>query len=174
MLKKLISTEELNAYRRLQLEHDDKFHHKIFVLDIYRRMNHIALPLAKYIYPLASLLALVAENKRAFIDSFIMVVSASNFIGIRLSIDLVIGNKGSINARIIDRCIKLLSGLAKPCEATDHQEDYPIWATWNQTIQEFFTLLVHKARLGNIFLLEETAHRLASVKKNICSAIFYR
>ena len=164
MLKQLISAEELNAYQRLQMEHDDKFHHEIFVLDISRRMNHIALHLAKYLYPLFSLPVSAPENKRAFIDSFIMVVSASNLLGILLSIDLVIDVRNT-SATFIGTYIQLLAGLAKACEATDHQEDYPIRATWNKTMQKFFSLLVREAGLRNISLLEEAAHRLASVEK---------
>lgn len=161
----MISTEELNTYQRLQMEHDDKFHHEIFVLDISRRMNHIALHLAKYLYSLFSLPVSAPENKRAFIDSFIMIVSASNLLGISLSINSVVDDVNNTNATFIDTYIQLLAGLAKACEATDHQEDYPIRATWNNTIQKFFSLLVREAALRNISLLEEANHRLASVEK---------
>ncbi|MBD2304216.1 hypothetical protein H6G17_01595 [Chroococcidiopsis sp. FACHB-1243] len=165
MLKQLISTEKLNAYQRLQMEHDKTYHHEIFVLDISRRMNHIALHLAKYLYPLFSLPLSAPENQRAFIDAFIMVASASNLLGIPLSIDLVIDDLGNTSATFINTYIQLLAELAKGCEATDHQEDYPIRATWNKTIQKFFSLLVREASLRNISLLEEATHRLASVEK---------
>ncbi|MDZ8184350.1 MAG: hypothetical protein RMX96_05725 [Nostoc sp. ChiSLP02] len=164
MLNKLISTEELNAYQRLQMKHDEIYHHEIVVLDISRRMNHIALHLVKYLGILSSIPISAAENNRAFIDSFIMIVSASNLLGIYLAKELLIDKINSINGNFIDEYILLLAELAKACEATDHQEDYPIRATWNRNIRKFFYLLLREAHSRNISILEESRRRLASVE----------
>ena len=165
MLEKLISTEGLNTYQRLQMKHDEIYHHEIIVLGVSRRMNHVALHLIKYLGSLSSLPVSASENRRAFIDAFIMVVSASNLLGISLARELAIDEPNNINGSFIDDYIQLLAELAKACEATDHQEDYPIRATWNKNIRKFFFLLVREARSRNISLLEEASHRLASVEK---------
>jgi hypothetical protein len=164
MSDKLISTEELNAYQLLQMKHDEIYHHEIIALGISRRMNHITLHLAKYLGILFSLPVSAAENKRAFIDSFIMIVSASNLLGISLAKELVIDGINYIDGNFIDEYIRLIAELAKACEATDHQEDYPIRATWNKNIRRFFFLLVCEAHTRNISILEESSRRLDSVE----------
>ncbi len=167
MLNQLISTEELNSYQRLQMKHDEAYHHDIIALGISRRMNHIALHLIKYLGILSSLPISAAENRRAFIDSFIMIVSASNLLGILLAKEWTINGMhyNYINGNFIDEYIQLLAQLAKACEATDHQEDYPIRATWNNNIRKFFFLLIKEADSRNISILEESIQRLASVEK---------
>lgn len=165
ILEKLITAEELNAYQRLQMKHDEVYHHEIFVLGVSRRMNHVALHLIKYLGSLSSLPVSASENRKAFIDAFIMVVSASNLLGISLEKDLVIDEANDIDETFINEYIQILAELAKACEATDHQEEYPIRATWNKNIQKFFFLLVREANSRNISLLEEAIHRLASVER---------
>ena len=164
MLQKLILPEELNAYQRLQMKHDEIYHHEIFAQGVSRRMNHVALHLIKYLGSLSSLPVSAAENKKAFVDAFIMVVSASNLLGISLARDLVVNETNNLSQTFIDEYIQLLAELAKACEATDHQEDYPIRATWNKNIRKFFSLLVSEANSRDISLLKEASKRLASVK----------
>lgn len=164
MLDKLISTEELNAYQRLQMRHDEIYHQEIVALGVARRMNHITLHLVKYLGILASTPVLAEENKRAFIDSFIMIVSASNLLEISLVKHLDCDKINHIESNFIDEYIEIISQLAKACEATDHQEDYPIRSTWNKNISRFFLLLVHEAQSRNISILEESSRRLASVE----------
>ena len=164
MSEQLVRAEGLNAYQRLQLKHDAVYHSEILMLGVSRRMNHIALHLIKYLGSLSSLPDSAPENRRAFIDAFIMVVSASNLLGIHLVKNLVIDETNDIDSPFIDEYIQLLAQLAKACEATDHQEDYPIRATWNKNIRKFFSLLVREATLRNISLLEEASRRLASVE----------
>lgn len=165
MLQKLISTEELNSYQRLQMKHDEIYHHEIFALGVSRRMNHVALHLIKYLGSLSSLPVSAAENKKAFVDAFIMVVSASNLLGISLARDLVVNETNNLSQTFTDEYIQLLAELAKACEATDHQEDYPIRATWNKNIRKFFLLLVRESKFRNVSLLEEASRRLASVER---------
>lgn len=165
MSENLISTEGLNAYQRLQMKHDEIYHHEIFALGVSRRMNHVALHLIKYLGSLSSLPVSASENRRAFIDAFIMVVSASNLLGISLARDLAIEEANNIDGTFINEYIQLLAELAKACEATDHQEDYPIRATWNKNIRKFFSLLVREATSRNVSLLEEASCRLASVER---------
>jgi hypothetical protein len=161
----LISTEKLNTYQSLQLKHDEVYHHEIFVLGISRRMNHVALHLIKYLAPLSSLPISAPENKKAFIDAFIMVVSASNLLGISLANNLVINEFTNSSQDFINTYIQLLAELSKACEATDHQEDYPIRATWNKNIRKFFILIIREADFRSISILEEATHRLNSVKR---------
>jgi hypothetical protein len=165
-LFEIISAQELNAYQRLQKKHDEAYHHEIFVLGVSQRMKHVVLHLVKYLDLLFSLPVSSLENKRAFIDSFIMIVSASNLLGISLAGSLSTVEVNSFDENFINEYIKLLSGLAKACEATDHQEDYPIRAMWNKNIQRFFLLLVHEAISRDISILEEASQRLASVEMN--------
>ncbi len=165
MQEKLILGEKLIAYQRLQMRHDEVYHHEIFVLGISRRMNHVALHLIKYLAPLFSLPSSAPENKKAFIDAFIMVVSASNLLGISLVKDLVIDEFSNSSQDFVNTYIQLLAELSKACEATDHQEDYPIRATWNKNIRKFFILLIREAESRGISILEDASHRLASVKR---------
>ena len=164
-LCKAVFAEELDAYQYLQMKHDEIYHREIFVLSISQRMNHVALHLVKYLASLFSFPVSAAENRKAFIDSFIMVVSASNLLGLSLSKHLVIHEENNFDEDFIKEYIKLLSNLAKACEAADHQEDYPIRASWNKNIQDFFSLLVCEANLRNVSLLEEAITRLTSVEK---------
>lgn len=159
-----ISDEGLNAYQRRQINHDYVYHHEICVLDISRRMNHVTLHLAKYLNPLSSLPISEPENNKAFIDSFIMIVSASTLLNISLVEELRIEEEN--RRSFIENYIQLLSSLAKACEATDHQEDYPIRVVWNKTIRKFFRLLVHEATSRNISLLTEANRRLDCVESN--------
>jgi hypothetical protein len=166
MPEKLISSESLNTYQLLQIKHDEIYHHEILVLGIARRMNHVVLHLIKYLAPLSSFPISSSENRKAFIDSFIMVASASNLLGISLARNLEINEvDAAADAIFIDRYIQLLAELAKACEATDHQEDYPIRITWNENIQKFFLLLLRESASRNISIVEEASHRLASVER---------
>lgn len=159
-----MSNEELNTYQRLQMKHDDIYHHEIVALGISRRMNHIVLHLVKYLGILSSLPVSSVDNNRAFVDSFIMIISASNLLSISLSQEFLIDEKDYVAGNFIDEYIQLIASLAKACEATDHQEDYPIRATWNKNVKKFFLLLVREAKLRNISILEESKKRLYSVE----------
>ncbi|MFM6139523.1 MAG: hypothetical protein ACKO3K_14585 [Cuspidothrix sp.] len=165
MLDQLISTEELNAYQRLQMKHDELYHPEIIALGVSRRMNHITLHLVKYLGILSSTPISAEENKRAFIDSFIMIISASNLLAISLSKDLGLDHINYLDINFIDEYIRLLAELAKACEATDHQEDYPIRSTWNKNIRRFFSLLMRESYSRNIPILEESSKRLDFVEK---------
>ena len=161
----VISTERLNAYQSLQMKHDEVYHPEIVALGVSRRMNHIVLHLIKYLGSLCTLPISAPENKKALIDSFIMIVSASNLLGIPLAKDLEIDIANDTNEIFINVYIQLLAELAKACEATDHQEDYPIRATWNKNIRKFFLLIVREASSRNISILEDASYRLVSVER---------
>lgn len=165
MLHQHFSIEELNAYQRLQMKHDEIYHHDIVVLGVHRRMNHITLHLAKYLSSLLCLPTTNPNNRRVFIDSFIMVVSAGNLLGISFVKEFEIQYENSINEPFINQYSQLLSELAKACEATDHQEDYPIRTTWNKTIRKFFILLVNEAIVRNISILDEASKRLYVIEQ---------
>ncbi|MBD2204899.1 hypothetical protein H6G33_04435 [Calothrix sp. FACHB-1219] len=159
-----ISVEILNDYQLLQMQHDKIYHYEIVALGISRRMNHIVLHLVKYLGILSSMPASSRENSRAFIDSFIMIVSASNLLGISLAKE-VFSNKINYGfGNFIDEYIHIIAELAKACEATDHQEDYPIRATWNKNIIKFFLLLIREAESRNISIIEESSRRLVCVE----------
>jgi hypothetical protein len=175
MSSKLISTTEISDYQYLQMKHDEIYHHEIVALSISKRMSHITLHLVKYLGILSSKPVSSAENHRAFIDSFIMIVSASNLLGISLEKELSTNDINYTAYNFIDEYIGLLAQLAKACEATDHQEDYPIRATWNNSILRFFFLIAHEAGLRNISILKESSQRLASVEsKNPLNDILRR
>jgi hypothetical protein len=164
MPEELISTKSLNSYQRLQMKHDEIYHHEILVLGIARRMNHVVLHLIKYLAPLSSFPVSAPENRKAFIDTFIMIVSASNLLGISLARNLETSEEDNATEIFINQYVQLLAELAKACEATDHQEDYPIRLTWNKNVQKFFLLLLQEAASRNISIVEEASHRLASVE----------
>jgi hypothetical protein len=156
----------LNAYQILQLRHDKLFHQEIFVLDISRRMNHIALHLTKYLGSLYYSPMLASGYRKAFIDAFIMVVSASNLLGISLAHYLSsAASQEEIEGDFICNYIQSLSSLAKACEASDHQEDYPIREVWNKNIKTLFLLLLRESALLNVDVLREARERLVAVEK---------
>jgi len=162
----LVSSEELISYQSLQMKHDGKYHHEILVLGTSGRMNHIALHLMKYLATLSSLPVSDSTNKRAFIDSFIMTVSACNLLGISLE-KQVLSNEvvPYTSESFIEQYIIILGKIAKACEATDHQEDYPIRSTWNESIRSFIDLLFHESTSRKVSLLEEASSRLAAVER---------
>ncbi|MDX2213545.1 MAG: hypothetical protein SFY66_09670 [Oculatellaceae cyanobacterium bins.114] len=166
MSDNLSLTKKLDAYRRLQMKHDEIFHFEILALGVSRRMSHIALHLIKYLRPLSSLPVSAPENKRALVDAFIMVISASNLLGVSLSVDPISNEDINPDKSFINTYVQFLADLAKSCEAADHQEDYPIRATWNKAIQQLFFLLSKEAAARNINILEEAACRLTSVEKS--------
>ncbi|MBW4538980.1 MAG: hypothetical protein KME43_07505 [Myxacorys chilensis ATA2-1-KO14] len=161
----VISIEKLDSYQRLQLRHDKIYHPEILLLRVAERMNHIALHLTKYLGALYSLPNSAVENRKAFIDSFIMVVSASNLLGILLSESLESDEVTDTAETFIKGYIQILSEIAKACEATDHQEDYPSRRILNRNIRSLFTLLLCEAASRNISILDEASHRLVSVER---------
>ena len=163
--RQIALAEELKAYQLLQMEHDKIYHSEIVVLGISRRMSHVVLHLIKYLDPLCSTPSTCSSNKKAFIDSFIMIISASNTLGIPLFFNLEIEETNNNGVGFISEYIQILAKLAKACEATDHQEDYPIRAVWNNNIKSFFCLLLNESKVRKINILEEAKNRLASVER---------
>lgn len=156
----------LNAYQTLQLRHDKIFHQEIFVLDISRRMNHIVLHFTKYLGSLVSSPMLSSEYRKAFVDAFIMVVSASNLLGISLAYYLSnVAPQERIGEDFVCNYIQILSRLAKACEAADHQENYPIREVWDENIKNLFLLLLQESALLNVDILREAKERLRGVEK---------
>jgi hypothetical protein len=171
MLKQPVKSERINAsqidsYQLLQMKHDEIYHPDILSLGVPRRMNHITLHLVKYLGALCSSSVPLLEKKRAFMDSFIMVVSASNLLGISLSKCLDGRTFEGFSNDFIGSYINMLSKLAKACEATDHQEDYPIRAVWNESVKEIFWLLICESENYEVNLLDDCYQRLRSVECN--------
>jgi hypothetical protein len=171
MLKQPVKAERIDAsqidsYQLLQMKHDEIYHPDILSLGVPRRMNHVTLHLVKYLGALCSSSVPLLEKKRAFVDSFIMVVSASNLLGIPLSRCLNGEKLECATNGFISSYINVLSKLAKACEATDHQEDYPIRAVWDGSVRELFRLLICESEDYGVNLLDDCSQRLASVEGN--------
>lgn len=97
-----------------------------------------------------------------FIDSFIMLVSASNVLGISLyEIELIDTN----NTKFIQIFTTAIAKLAKACEAADHGENYPIQEVWRENIILLFSLIVNNCELANIIKLAK--NRLLDVECKI-------
>jgi hypothetical protein len=175
MSTKSILTTEISNYQSLQIQHDIIYHPEIVVLGIAKRMNHIILHLVKYLGVLSSTPTSTYQNRRALIDSFIMIVSASNLLSISLEKELVNNDQNDTNEAFINKHILLIAELARACEAVDHQDDYPIRATWNKNIIKLFSLVVNEASLQNISIVKEASERLHEVEtKNPLSNILQR
>lgn len=159
------SLDSLSSYQFFQRQHDLAYHHDIMVLGISRQMSHVTLHLIKYLNALSSKHMSDPENKRSFVDSFIMTISASNLLGISLSkIDLLEPVCLS-DESFISVYIKILSDLAKACEASDHQEDYPIRQVWHTSIKKFFRLLMQESIRREILILDEAVSRLEYIER---------
>ena len=140
-IKKDITANSLNAYQARQLKHDRTYHREIWSLGVSRGMKHVALHLIKYLANLSALPVSSNENKRALIDSFIMIISAGNLLNFPFCAVLDVSSSPSeetLDDSFVDEYIRLLAEMAKACEATDHQEDYPIRAVWNRNLKSFF------------------------------------
>ena len=160
---------KVNAYQARQLKHDRTYHREIWNLGVVRGMNHIALHLIKYLSPLYSLPVSDKSNRKSLIDAFIMVVSAGNLLNLSLGRFLETCSyypEERWDEDFIGRYIRLLSDIAKACEATDHQEDYPIRDVWNRSFQCFFILLLMEAEKRNIDIIKEASNRLVEVENN--------
>jgi hypothetical protein len=165
-----ISGKEIYEYQITQLKHDKAYHREIWVLGVVRGMNHVVLHLMKYLARLGSFSIPDSKNKQAFVDSFIMIVSAGNLLNLSFS-KLIYSSSTEDHAcrfdgDFIKDYIDLLAEMAKACEATDHQEDYPIRVVWNNSVEKFFVLLVLEAEKRGINIVTEARNRLLEVESS--------
>lgn len=154
------TTLNIKLLQAKQQNHDLKYHPDILHMDICRRMTHVVHHFTKYLSNLFHEKAESDAYKKAFVDSFIMTLSAANQLGIRLSTL----NYEPSSDNFISAYIKILSALAKACESSDHQEDYPIRSTWNNEIKKMFLLLSAEAEKLNISIEDEIYTRLDGVE----------
>jgi hypothetical protein len=160
----LINASRLDEYQRIQWKHDELYHPEILYLGPVRRMSHVALHLMKYLGSFVSSPSLTLVETKAFIDSFIMVVSASNLLDISLSEYWSHNELQDSSEGFITTYVKLLSKLAKACDAADHVEDFPIRQVWIESISQLFLLLLHKAENDRIDLISDSCKRLKQVE----------
>lgn len=153
----------LDSLQARQFEHDQKYHPEIVSLGTQRRMTHVALHLAKYLAVLTKHQR-GAEFERAITDAFIMVTSASNLLGLRLS--QLVGSAASplSHDSFIQAYIEVLSDLAKACEAADHLEDFPINRVWKASISKFIGLIGEMSASTGIDIVESSKQRLNDVE----------
>ncbi len=166
----ILNKDELNDFQKKQQQHDIVYHPDILSLGINRRIVHVTLHLTKYLYAIFTHEKDSTAYKKSFTDSFIMIISAANQLGILLS---------GINApniqeyNFINCFMKQIAELAKACESSDHQEDFPIRATWNNSIINLFYIFLREANADKIDILSAAFERIASVEnENILVTLF--
>ncbi|MEM6256360.1 MAG: hypothetical protein AAF821_25895, partial [Cyanobacteria bacterium P01_D01_bin.156] len=106
---------------------------------------------------------------KALIDSFIMTISAGNLLNLDFSqhLDAIEKQrKEQTEQNFINEYIYLLSKLAKACEATDHQEDYPVRQVWHKNLESFLALLLAEADKRNLEIFEASSQRLQEVEQS--------
>lgn len=158
------STLLLDQLQALQLDHDTRFHADIVALGTPKRMTHVALHLAKYLAVLSDDNK-IPDYEKVFVDSFVMITSACNILGLRMSSNII--NVENHNKKeYLQGYINSLSKLAKACEAADHIEDYPINKIWKESILSFLQLTLNQAHQSKIDLLLLAARRLTDVERN--------
>jgi hypothetical protein len=154
------STLNIKLLQAKQQSHDIKYHPDILYMGIGGRMSHVVHHLTKYLSSLFHENSESAIFKKTFVDCVIMTLSAANQLGIRLSTL----SYETHTDNFISSYIKILAVLAKACESSDHQEDYPIRRTWNNEIKNMFLLLLSEAEKLGINIEEEVSERLSMVE----------
>ena len=105
--------------------------------------------------------------RRVFVDSFIMIASASNILALRMS-DWIEGLNPDCSelksSEYTQQYISALSSLAKACDATDHIENFPMNVTWKNSIVEFLRLTISRAYATEVQLISEAITRLDSIE----------
>ena len=155
----------LKEYQAFQLKHDQQYHPEILYLGVARHMNHVALHLVKYLSRFFSYEPHDPEYRQALVDSYIMVVTAANLLSIDLSQTLGEAASATSDQPSFKKAFILLLGdLAKACEATDHQEDFPIRKTWARVVTALFELLSMEAKQLRLEIIHDATIRLQAVE----------
>lgn len=157
------SSKEIDEYQRVQFNHDRIYHSDILALGMLGRMRHIILHLIKYRAELSSSLHNYEGNEKAFIDTFIMLVSSSNALLLRVSEFHKHDNKECTND-FLELYIQVVGKLAKACESADHQEDHAINSEWKENTILLLKNVICEAKKHNINLIEKAKIRLAEVE----------
>ncbi|VVN18790.1 hypothetical protein [Pseudomonas fluorescens] len=181
---------QLEELQWKQLQHDEKYHKEIWVLNVQQRITHMVLHLSKYSakLTLSALEHNIEELKKATIDSLIIVTSSTNIFNKLLSdfaVDQSEKDLSDINALAskllkeesfdgyepnISMAIKVNSLTGRMCKAVeslDHLEAYPFKETLLDSLASIFRILLALAchlRIGKIE--EPIENRLYSVEKN--------
>lgn len=170
----------------LQLEqrvHDKFYHPDICLLNVHQRLNHYALHFAKYCGRIskADIDDDLASLRLALVDTFVIVLAASNTLNLRLSEAIPeLANASDLSdtdTKLAGAVVKAAkkngllacyaiysSEIAKACESVDHLEAYPFREKITAGVVSLGRLVLgESARLG-LDLAAEVRRRLAEVK----------
>lgn len=181
---------QLEEMQWKQLQHDEKFHKEIWILNVQQRITHMVLHLSKYSakLTLSALEHNIDELKKSTTDALIIAMSSTNIFNKLLS-DISINpsekDLADINALAkkllreesfdgyepnISMAIKINSITGKMCKAVeslDHLEAYPFKEVILSSLASVFRTLLALAchlKIENIETL--IGDRLYSVEKN--------
>ena len=152
---------DLDSYQRIQYDHDKLYHPEILCLGVLGRMKHIVLHLMKYRAALSAYQEDDIKNKQAFVDTFIMLVSACNTLNLRIS---TFDFNDATKQDFLEDYLQIVGNLSKACESADHQEDFPINSTWKSNIELLLKKLLKEAANRNLELLNLSKVRLEKVE----------
>lgn len=156
--------KKLSEYQRIQSIHDNDYHSDIVDPGSVYRLKHIALHFAKYASKLMNEDSAAAYSK-AFIDTFIMAISASvvleiDFKKVKLDID-------SSDNIFFYKFINNMSLFAKACESVDHKEVFPVYENQVNSILNLINACYFESKRKKIDVLRDAKSRLKDVEKII-------
>ncbi|MHC8346203.1 hypothetical protein [Pseudomonas sp. RT6P73] len=181
---------QLEELQWKQLQHDEKYHKEIWILNVQQRITHMVLHLSKYSaqLTLSALENNIDDLKKSTIDSLIIVTSSTNIFNKLLSeisiseSERELKNIDSLASYILQveefhgyepiiaMAIKINSLTGKMCKAVeslDHLEAYPFKESLLSSLATAFrTLLALACHLKIENIEHPISERLYAVEKN--------
>lgn len=170
-----------------QLNHDDKYHRDILLLDVADRMKHMTLHMAKYIGAMAEASASNDDAKiaRTLVDAMIICTASANTlnlsIGSKLSSELdptheTLRSVGIELANSLERQsrdtawtimqVAIHTGrLAKACESIDHLESFRFREQLTESVLQLFKLIAAEIAVRQIDFERRISDRLREVER---------
>lgn len=158
--------KELGLYQVRQYEHDISYHADIVELGLVRRLIHVALHLSKYAYSI-SLPRHHEKFQKDYTDSFVMIVSTANLLGIDLS--EINKRNNFVEGGFLSNYLYFSSIFSKSCESYDHLEKHSFHQSWEESICNLFELFEQDSIQHNISLIKDANKRLDEVESKINS-----
>lgn len=179
--------EQLFKLQADQLDHDEFFHKEITRLSVHHRLNHMALHFAKYSGKICNCILNSSDEqilKKTIIDSFIISITCTNILNIRVSDKLSYGDFSKISSLgdlgvviaqssnvdlndplwLVKTYPIVVGELAKACESVDHLESYQYRDSIANCIIKICSLMLVAASHLHIDLPTEVHNRLTGVK----------
>jgi hypothetical protein len=149
-----------------QFKHDETYHREIARLSTQDRLKHMALHFAKYSGNLAEAGEDHGAVQKALTDTFIIAVSTTNILNVRLSDALA-----EVSARMPESFATILTTragrMAAACEKLDHLEDVAFRPIIRQCVMDLLRAAAAEAERHGWEIETLVRKRLAGVKQKM-------